>query len=371
MTGPLAGLTVVDLSRVLAGPYCTMLLTDLGARVIKVEHPSGDDARRIGPFVDGESAYFASVNRDKESVTADLKNEAGRRRLDALLDEADVLVENFRPGVMDRLGYDWESVHRRWPKLVYAAVSGFGRTGPYASRPAYDMVVQAMGGIMSVTGPPGGPPTRVGTSVGDITAGLFATVGILAAVRERDATGAGQLVDVAMLDCQVAILENAIARHGATGEVAGPIGSHHPSIAPFGSFRTADGWVVVAAGNDDLFSQLCAVLERPELTDDDRFRSNAERCRHRLELTEELESVLATAPTKTWLDRLDAAGLPTGPINDVADIAADPQVAARSMMVPIVDPGSALDGLKVAGNPIKLSNHPDRDHRGRVPRLDG
>ncbi|MGI8793270.1 MAG: CaiB/BaiF CoA transferase family protein [Acidimicrobiales bacterium] len=367
-SGPLNGLVVVDLTRVLAGPYCTMVLADLGARVIKVEHPNGDDARRIGPFIDGVSAYFASVNRGKEALTLDLKTDADRALFEDLVEGADVLIENFRPGVMDRLGYPWADVHRRWPRLVYAAVSGFGRTGPYAERPAYDMVVQGMGGIMSVTGHPGGPPTRVGTSIGDITAGLFTTIGVLAALRERDATGVGQLVDVAMLDCQVAILENAVARYAATGEVPGPIGSRHPSIAPFGAFEASDGWIIIAAGNDDLFSRLCGVIGRPELTRDDRFATNASRTAHADDLGVEIERALATANVAQWLDRLADAGLPCGPINDVAAVLADPQVAARNMAVRIVDPNQPeLDGLVVAGNPIKLSGHDDPTTRGPVP----
>lgn len=369
VSGPLSGITVVDLTRVLAGPYATMVLADLGARVIKVEHPRGDDARHIGPFVDGDSAYFASINRGKDGAVVDLKDAAGRGRFEALLDGADVLVENFRPGVLDRLGYGWPNLHARWPRLVYAAVSGFGATGPYASRPAYDMVVQGMGGIMSITGEPGGPPTRVGTSVGDITAGLFTAVGVLAALRDRDRTGAGQMVDVAMLDCQVAILENAIARFAATGEVPGPIGSHHPSIAPFGSFRAGDGWLIIAAGNDALFSTLCQVIDRPTLPADPRFATNSERTTHREELAGEIEAALATDTVSAWLPRLSAAGIPSGPINDVAAVLDDPQVRQRQMVVTIDDPGSPLDGLRVAGNPIKLSAHPDRPRRGPVPKL--
>lgn len=368
--GPLAGLTVVDLTRVLAGPYCTMVLADLGADVVKVEHPRGDDARHIGPFIGGTSAYFASVNRGKRSMICDLDRPPDRRRFEALVDDADVLVENFRPGVMARLGYPWAEVHERWPRLVYAAVSGFGQSGPYADRPAYDMVVQGMGGIMSITGEEGGPPTRVGTSVGDITAGLFTTIGILAALHEREQTGRGQLVDVAMLDCQVAILENAIARYSATGEVPGPIGSHHSSIAPFGSFRAADGWLVVAAGNNELFRALCEVIGRPHLCDDSRFSTNGARTTHRQALTAELEHALGRAGAGDWLERLRQAGVPCGPINDVAQVLADAQVRARNMVVTIADPGGPLDGLRVAGNPIKLSGHPDAGRRGPVPRLE-
>ena len=251
MDGPLTGITVIDLTRVLAGPYCTMVLADLGARVIKVEPPErGDDARHIGPFLDRDdgdggdggdggrkSAYFMSLNRGKQSIALDLKAEADRGIFDALLARADVLVENYRPGVMDKLGYGWAALHQRHPRLIYAAASGFGQTGPYARRAAYDMVVQAMGGIMSVTGHPGGPPTRVGSSIGDITAGLFTAIGVNAALYHRERTGRGTMIDVAMLDGQIAILENAIARYQATGTAPGPLGARHPSITPFAAFR--------------------------------------------------------------------------------------------------------------------------------------
>src|SRR3990172_4313677 len=240
--GPLTGVTVIDLTRVLAGPYCTMILADLGARVIKVEMPGrGDDARQIGPFVGNRSAYFMSLNRGKESIALDLKRDEDRQLFDGLLARADILIENYRGGTLEKLGYGWERLHERFPRLIYAATSGFGQTGPYASRPAYDMVVQAMGGIMSLTGHPGGPPTRVGTSIGDIAAGLFTAVGINAALYHRAQTGQGLMIDVGMMDCQLAILENAIARYAPTRTVPGPIGSRHPSITPFEAFATVDG----------------------------------------------------------------------------------------------------------------------------------
>lgn len=366
--GPLRDITVVDLTRVLAGPYCTMVLCDLGARVIKVERPGvGDDARHIGPFVDGVSAYFASLNRGKESVALDLHDDTDRARFDELLAGADVLVENFRPGVMARLGYGWEEVHARHPSLVYASVSGFGQTGPYATRPAYDMVVQAMGGIMSITGEAGGVPTRVGTSIGDITAGLFTATGIVTALYHRALTGEGVRVDVGMLDGQVAILENAIARYEATGAVPGPIGNRHPSITPFGAYRAADGWVVVAAGNDAVFERLCRALGAEDLLDDPRFATNERRTEHVDALTERLEQILGQRSVADWLEHLGAADVPCGPVNTVADVLADPHVRARTMVVEVDDP--ALEGFTVAGNPIKLSGFPDPPTRGPVPRL--
>jgi CoA:oxalate CoA-transferase len=367
--GPLAGLLVVDLTRVLAGPFCTMVLADLGARVIKVEAPGGDDARRIGPFIDGESAYFTSLNRGKQSIALDLKDAADRTVFEKLLARADVLCENFRPGVLTRLGYGWEKLHARHPRLVLASTSGFGQTGPYAGRPAYDIVVQAMGGVMSLTGHPGSPPTRVGSSLGDITAGLFTAVGIQAALLERERSGSGRRVDVSMLDAQVATLENAIARYGATGEVPGPMGSRHPSIAPFEALATANGHIVIAAGNDALFAVLCEELERSELAHDPRFASNELRRRNVAELSALLEAALAARSASEWIERLLAAGVPCGPLNDVAAVMADPQVAARNMIVSA--PLESGGRLEMAGNPIKLSGFDDPAARDAAPALDG
>ncbi len=366
--GPLAGTFVLDLTRVLAGPYCTMVLADLGARVVKVEAPDrGDDARQIGPFVGGVSAYFLSLNRGKESIALDLRDGDDRAVFDRLLARADVLVENFRPGVMERLGLGFADLHARLPRLVVASTSGFGQTGPYAQRPAYDVVVQGMGGIMSLTGQPGGPPTRVGSSTGDITAGLFTAVGILAALCDRARTGLGRHVDVAMLDCQVATLENAIARYVATGAVPGPLGSRHPSITPFQAFATRDGHVIVAAGNDALFAKLADALGRPELAADPRFRSNDDRTRHVADLVSELELAFAARTTAEWLAALEARAIPCGPLNDVAQVLADPQVRARNMVVTVDDPDAGR--LSLAGNPVKLSGVADPATRGPAPRL--
>jgi CoA:oxalate CoA-transferase len=365
MSGPLSGVTVVDLTRVLAGPYCTMVLADLGARVIKVEHPGhGDDARHVGPFVDGESAYFTSINRGKESIALDLKEPADRTIFERLLERADVLVENFRGGTMERLGYGWDALHARYPKLVYAAASGFGHTGPYATRPAYDMVVQGMVGIMSITGHPGGEPTRVGSSIGDIAAGLFCAIGVTSALLHRALTGDSVKVDVAMLDCQVAILENAIARYVATGEVPGPIGARHPSITPFGAFRCRDGHIIVAAGNDRIFAKLCAAVGVAALADDARFATNDLRTRNEPALKDALDDALAVRGCDDWLVLLEREGIPCGPINDVAHVLADPQVVARNMVV------TTPDGSRMAGNPIKLSGFDDPPGRPPAPALD-
>jgi CoA:oxalate CoA-transferase len=366
--GPLAGVTVVDLTRVLAGPFCTLVLSDLGARVIKVETPEGDDARRIGPFVKGKSAYFMSLNRGKESIVLDLREAEARAAFEKLLDRADVLVENFRPGTMERLGYGYEDLHRRFPRLIYAAASGFGHTGPQANRPAYDMVVQAMGGIMSLTGHPNGPPTRVGTSIGDIAAGLFTAVGIASALYHRTQNGEGTKIDVAMFDCQIAILENAIARYFATGEVPGPLGARHPSITPFAAFHARDGYLVIAAGNDRLFARLCDTIGRPELAKNPLFASNDDRTTHARALQDELESALAAKTCSEWLGIFGAAGIPCGPINDIAQALADPQISARNMIVTVAD--QTAGRLRTPGNPIKMAGFPDPAERAPAPELD-
>lgn len=369
LSGPLNGLLVLDLTRVLAGPYCTMVLADLGARVIKIEAPgTGDDSRAYGPYISGKSAYFMSINRGKESLALDLKAEQDRALFERLLERADILVENFRAGTMERLGYGFEALHPRFPRLIYAACSGFGHTGPLHARPAYDMVVQGMGGVMSLTGHPGGPPTRVGTSIGDITAGLFTAIGINAALYQRTLSGKGMKIDVGMLDCQLAILENALARHFATGEIPGPLGARHPTITPFQSFVTKDGHVIIAAGNDALFHKLCAALGLPELAGDPRFASNKARNQNIDALEALIEARLKTATTREWLAILEPAGIPCGPINNVADVLAEPHVAARNMIVETKDP--VAGPVHMAGNPIKLSAYDDPHERAPAPALD-
>jgi CoA:oxalate CoA-transferase len=362
MTSSLAGLRVLDLTRVLVGPYTTMILADLGAEVIKVEFPGiGDDARHYPPHVNGESAYFMSLNRNKRSMTLNLKSEAGKLVFLDLVQKVDVLVENFRPGTMERLGFGYETLKEHNSGLIYAAASGFGQTGPYSGRPAYDGVVQAMGGIMSITGQPGGEPTRVGTSIGDIAAGLFAAVGILAAVIHRERTGEGQLVDVAMLDCQVALLENAIARYAAAGEIPGPIGNRHPSITPFEPFATSDGKLMVAAGNNVLWKKLCQALGSPDLAEDPRFETNSARTENYEALRPLIAEPMAGKTTAEWVEILEDAGVPNGPINTVDRVVADPQVLAREMIVDVEHPVSGL--TKLPGIPIKMSATPGKIDR--------
>lgn len=367
--GPYEGVKVIDLTRVLAGPYCTMMLADLGATVIKVEVPGiGDDSRHIGPFINGKSAYFTSVNRGKHSIALDLKADADRAVFDQLLAQADILIENYRGGTMARLGYGWQQVHARYPRLIYCAVSGFGQTGPFAEKPAYDIVVQGMGGIMSLTGHPDTPPTRVGTSIGDITAGLFSLSALGAALFHRERSGEAQFVDIAMLDCQVALLENAIARTQATGHAPGPLGSRHPSITPFQAYRTLEGHIIIAAGNDQLFNRLCDAIGAPALASDKRFSSNDRRNTHHVELGQALEAILAKRPATSWIADIEAAGVPCGPINDVAAVMRDPQVRARNMIVSTQDPD--IGRLELAGNPMKLSAFPDPPTRPAAQKLD-
>ncbi|MBZ4653497.1 MAG: carnitine dehydratase [Peptococcaceae bacterium] len=354
---PLAGVKVLDMTRVLAGPFATMMLADFGAEVIKIERPEvGDDSREFGPFVDGFSAYFASLNRGKQSLTLELKTPEGKAVFLDLVKKVDVLVENFRPGTMEKLGLGYEELKKVNPRLIYAASSGFGRTGPYAHKAAYDMIVQGMGGIMSITGEPGRPPVRVGASIGDITAGLFTAYGIMTALYHREKTGLGQLVDVAMLDCQVAILENAIARYAVTGKAPEPLGTRHPSITPFQAYKTQDDWIIVAVGNDQLWAKFCKVIGREELIDDSRFITNAKRTEHVEELGNILEEIFKTKSFAQWMKELDAAGIPCGPINTVDKLFNHPQINSREMLVKVKIPQDKE--IVAPGVPVKLSETP-------------
>jgi CoA:oxalate CoA-transferase len=367
---PLDGITILDLTHVLAGPFCTQSLQDLGARVIKVERPgSGDDTRAFPPFLAGESAYFATLNAGKQSIALDLKATADRTVFDRLVARADVLVENYRPGVMARLGYGWETLHALHPRLIYAAVSGFGQTGPDAQKPAYDMVVQARGGVMSITGETGGPPVRVGASIGDIVAGMYLAQGILAALFQRERTNEGAFIDVAMLDAQLAIQEHALALASATGVAPGPTGSRHPTITPFATFRAADGFVVIAAGNDAMFGKLCETLGLGIATAP-RFATNAARCENHALLKRLIEAVTLTQNVAHWLQALDAAGLPTARVQNMVEVLQDPQLRARNMILPVTpQPGGPV--FTAPGNPIKMSSLPDQTALPSAPRLDG
>ncbi len=357
MPGPLHGIKVIDLTRVLAGPFCTMTLADLGAEIIKIEKPgTGDDSRAFGPHLHGESAYFMSINRGKKSLTLDLKAEKGREIFLKLVKDADVVVENFKPGVMKKLGLDYAALKKINPKLIYCASSGFGQTGPYSSRPAYDLIIQGMGGLMSITGPDASQPTKVGSSIADIFAGVFSAIGILSALYNRTHTGKGQMVDVAMLDCMVAILENAIARFTGSGIDPVPIGNRHPSIAPFTSVRTADGYINIACGNDALWLKLCEIIERPDLATDKRYESNRSRCDHMPDLLPQLNEAMQGQPSSYWLKKLEEGHVPAGPINTISQVLSDPQVLARNMLLELAHPVAGM--VKVPGSPVKLSDTP-------------
>ena len=357
MAGPLKGMRVLDLTRILAGPYATMILRDLGAEVIKIEQPgTGDEARDFGPFKNDFSLYFMSVNRGKKSVTLNLKSQRGKELFLELVKGSDILVENFRPGTMEKLGLDYESLKEHHPSLLYAACSGFGQTGPYAMRGAYDMIIQGMGGIISITGEPDRPPVRVGTSIGDITSALFTAIGILSALRHRDQTGEGQLIDVGMLDCQVAILENAMVRYFSTGDIPRPLGRRHPAITPFEVFESADGYVVIAIGNNELWRKFCEHVGQPELINDERFNTNALRTENHESLFPILAEIMCHRTTDEWVEALEAIGVPCGPVNTVDKVANDPQVLARDMIAEVEHDTTGT--VQVPGIPIKLSETP-------------
>ncbi|MGV8918873.1 MAG: CaiB/BaiF CoA transferase family protein [Pseudomonas sp.] len=369
--GPLDGVTVLDFSRVLSGPYCTMVLADLGARVIKVERlATGDDTRAFGPFVEDDSAYFTCFNRGKESIALDLKSPRDRELIERMLAEADVLVENFRPGVMERLGYGAERLAHTHPHLIYASISGFGQTGPMSDLPGYDMVVQAMGGIMSLTGWADAPPARVGTSFGDLSAGLFAIIGIVSSLYKRTRDAQGSRVDIAMLDCQAALMETALATYDVEGKVPTRTGDAHPSLSPFEAYDAQDGRFIIAAGNDQLFMLMADALGNPQMALEPQFISNGLRCRNRGALIEAIQAITLTAPAAHWIERLNEAGVPCSPINTIDKLFEHPQLAARNMIVQV----QGKNGLafRTAGNPIKISAYADIDVSTplRAPGLD-
>jgi formyl-CoA transferase/CoA:oxalate CoA-transferase len=360
MAAPLEDLFVVDLTRALAGPYCTVMLGDLGARVVKIETPDGgDDTRGWGPpFINGESSYFLGINRNKESVTVNLKHPDGQEIFRRLVRRADVLVENFRAGTMERFGFGFDAVHALNPRLVYASVSGFGQDGPYRDRAAYDLILQGMGGLMGTTGEEGGPPVKVGVAITDIAAGMFAAYGVLAALRVRDRTGRGQFVDVSMLDSQVAWMTYQAGYYFATGQNPGRLGSAHPSLVPYQAFRTADGYVNVAIGSEGLWARFVTAMAVPQLSADARFATNPERVKHRAALIGLLEPVFAGKTTKAWTDLFERSGIPAGPIYLMSDLFTDPQVRHRQMVVDMDHPRAGR--IKQTGVPVKLSETPGR-----------
>lgn len=357
---PLDDLLVVDLTRALAGPYCTLMLGDLGARVIKIETPeTGDDTRGWGPpFVHGESAYFLGINRNKESLTLNLKHPDGQEVLQRLLRRADVLVENFRAGTMERFGFGYQASSALNPRLIYASISGFGQDGPYRERTAYDLILQGMGGLMGTTGEEGRPPVKVGVAVTDIAAGMFAAYAILAALRARDRTGRGQMVDVSMLDSQVAWMTYQAGYYFTTGENPKRLGSAHPSLVPYQAFKTKDGYVNVAVGSEAIWSRFVGAIGAHHLAEDPRFATNQDRVKHGAELIAFLGPIFAGRTTREWADTFERAGVPAGPIYLLSDLFTDPQVRHRQMVVEIEHPRAGR--IKQTGVPMKLSETPGR-----------
>ncbi|MBU2962213.1 CoA transferase [Citreicella sp. C3M06] len=368
MSLPLSGVTVVDFTRILSGPFATMILADLGAAVIKIERPgAGDGARTLPPLKDGKSAYFAAVNRGKRSMALDFDKADDRAVLDRILSRADVLVENFRPGVMDRHGLGWDLLHARHPALIYASVTGFGQTGPDARRAAYDVIVQARSGLMNRTGTPDAP-RRAGSSFGDLSGGMFLAQGILAALYDRGRTGVGRRVDVGMLDAQLALMEQAVPQQ-ATGATPPPHPSRHPSIAPCEAVSASDGPFVLTAGTEAQFERLCLVLDLP-IAQDPRFADNAARLANARLLKRLIEAVTLEHPRSHWLSRMTAAGVPCAPIQSMDQVMKDPQIAARNMIVDVLDRYGRAS-FKAAGNPIKMSGMEDPPARAPAPELDG
>ena len=355
---PLDGIRVVDLSRVVSGPYCTMTLADMGADVIKIEEPGrGDESRAFGPpFLGGESPYFLSINRNKRSCTVNLKCDDGRAILHRLVARADVLVQNFRPGAVERLGLDYDSLAPRNPRLVYCSISGFGDTGPDAARPGYDLIVQGESGLMDLTGEPDGPPTRIGTSIADLTTGLMAAQGILLALYARQTTGRGQHVRVAMLDAVVSLLTYNTGNYFATGEAPTRRGNDHPSVAPYQTLRAADGWINLGIANDALWRRYCDALERPDLRDDPRFATAPERVRHRADLIPIIEAWTGGRTVAEWMEVLGAAGVPCGRIRNVAEVCTNPQLTERGKVVE--RPHPTAGAVKTIGQPIELDDTP-------------
>jgi crotonobetainyl-CoA:carnitine CoA-transferase CaiB-like acyl-CoA transferase len=356
--GPLDGLTVLDLTRVLSGPYCTMLLADMGARIIKIEQPGrGDETRAWGPpFVAGESAYFLSINRNKESVTLDFKQPAARALLDKLVARADIIVENFRPGTLDRIGLGYNAVNAAHPRLVYCSISGFGQTGPRREQAGYDAVMQAEGGLMSVTGAADGPAFRVGVAIADLVAGLLAAQGIVLALYSRERTGRGQYVDVSMLDGVVSLLTYHASMHLTTGTTSQRVGNRHATIAPYDTFTAADGELFLAVGNDDQFRRFCEAADLRTLAADTRFSTNPDRVINHAALRGLLVPVLRAHPRAHWIDRLTRAGVPCGAVRTVPEALADPQLRARQMIEAVEHAAAGM--LHVLGVPIRLSETP-------------
>ena len=353
---PLSDITILDLTWVLSGPYASMVLCDLGAEVIKIERPPfGDVSRTNGPYQNGWSGYFFSINRGKRSVGIDLRTKEGREIFLELATEVDVGVENFTPGTMDRLGIGYDTLSKLNSGLVFASISGFGQTGPYRHRPALDVIVQAMGGVLSITGEPEGPPVRPGVSYGDISAGLFTVIGILSALHERGRSGLGQSLDISMLDCQVSVMENAIMRYGVTGEPPKPLGTRHPTATPFQAFPTADRPIVIALGfqADEQWALLCGLIGLSDLIDDTRFNTGPKRTNHHQELEPLLIQAFKKKPALEWLTELEAVGIPCGPVNSIPEVVDDPQIKHRGMIQEVTH--NVAGTIPIANTPFRYS----------------
>jgi crotonobetainyl-CoA:carnitine CoA-transferase CaiB-like acyl-CoA transferase len=367
MSGPLDGLKVFDLTRILAGPSCTQILGDLGAEVIKIERPGvGDDTRNFAPpFLPdekgedtSESAYFAGTNRNKRSVTLNLANPEGQALAKRMLADCDILAENFKTGTLARYGLGYDTLKDEFPGLIYCSITGFGQTGPYAERPGYDALIQAMGGVMSLTGEPDGAPMKVGVSIADLMAGMYACVGILAAVRHKQLTGEGQFIDISMLDAHVAWLANQGMNFLATGENPARLGNNHPNILPYQVMPTADGYIVLSVGNDDTFKRFCEMADCVELLEDDRFKTNIDRVKNRDYTTETLNEITRQKPAAWWLENLEKNKIGCGPINDLSEVFSDPQVLAREMIIEMDHPATGGKAAQLIASPLKLSGTP-------------
>ncbi|MBT2730183.1 CoA transferase [Bacillus sp. ISL-75] len=354
----LDGIRILDVSRVLAGPFCSMILGDLGAEVIKIEHyASGDETRGWGPpFVNGESAYYLCANRNKQSMTLNLKSEEGKKIFSKLAFTSDVVIQNFKYGTLEKMGLGYSQLKTINSGLILASITGFGSTGPYKDLPGYDYIIQAMSGLMSITGEPEGSPVKVGVAIADVLTGLYTCIGILGALQHRNQTGEGQEIDISLMDCQISSLINVASNYLCSGEIPKRLGNRHPNISPYQVFNTMDGKLVIAVGNDEQFKRFAAVLGRPELAEREEFIHNEQRLKNNDKLVAICEELLSKKPKKEWKEQLDAAGVPNGPINTIAEMFEDPQIKAREMIVEMEHP--LIDHLQLTGSPLKLSATP-------------
>lgn len=350
---PLDGTIVLDLTNVLSGPFATFILAELGASVIKVEKPDGDDSRQYGPFNKGKSCYFISLNRGKKSIVIDLNKKKDKQILEKILKKTDIMIDNYKPGVLEKYGYDWNYLSKKYPRLIHGKISGFGETGPMKDLPAYDIIVQAMGGLMSITGNDKDNLVRVGTSIGDIAAGLFCVIGVLSQLIRRNETNSGSKLDLSMLDCQVAILENAVTRYSIAKKNPVPLGTDHPSIAPFGSFKTNDGLIVIAIGNQKIFKEFCLIIKDKEMYTDSKFKSNYNRSMNLKKLRERIEKTLIKENSEYWLKKFLKKNIPSAKINSIEEVIKNKQIINRKMVLDYKEKN--LNLIKVVSSPFNFS----------------